>query len=99
MTELNVVATIPVKPEAVDQVRAALQTLVAETRAEEGCISYDLYESVAAPGTFVTLERWPDGAALDAHMGTPHVAAAFAAASEALSGEVQIHSLTPVDVA
>ena len=99
MTELNVVATIPVKPEAVDQVRAALQTLVAETRAEEGCISYDLYESAAAPGTFVTLERWADGAALDAHMGTPHVATAFAAASEALSGEVQIHSLTPVDVA
>ena len=99
MSELNVVAMIPVKPEAVDQVRAALQTLVAATRDEEGCVSYDLYESAAAPGTFVTLERWTDAASLEAHMGTPHVAAAFGAAGEALSGEVQIHSLTPVDVA
>ena len=99
MTELNVVATIPVKPEAVEQVRAALQTLVAATRDEEGCIAYDLYESVAAPGTFVTLERWTDQAALDAHMGTPHVAAAFAAAGEALSGEVAINPLQPIDVA
>ncbi len=99
MTDVNVVATIPVKPEAVDQVRAALVTLAAATRDEEGCVSYDLYESAAAPGTFVTIERWTDAAALDAHMGTPHVATAFAAAGEALSGEVQIHSLTPVDVA
>lgn len=99
MTELNVVAMIPAKPEAVDQVREALQTLAAATRAEDGCLSYDLYESAAAPGTFVTLERWTDSAALDAHMGTDHVAAAFAAAGEALSGEVAVHSLTPVDVA
>jgi len=99
VTELNVVATIPVKPEAVEQVREALQTLVAATRDEEGCVSYDLYESAAAPGTFVTLERWTDQTALDAHMGMPHVAAAFAAAGEALSGEVAINPLTPIDVA
>ncbi len=98
MTLLNVVASIPVKPEAADEVRAALQTLVAATRQEEGCVSYDLYESAGAPGTFVTLERWTDAAALDAHMGMPHVADAFAAAGDALSGEVLIHSLHPVDV-
>ncbi len=76
MSELHVVATIPVKPEAVDQVRPALTELVAATRGEEGCLAYDLFESAAAPGTFVTVERWTDQAALDAHMATPHVAAA-----------------------
>ncbi len=97
MSELHVVATIPAKPEAVDAIRAALQTLVAATRAEEGCLAYDLYESGAAPGTFVTIERWTDQGALDAHLQMPHVADAFAAADGALAGEVAIHPLIPVD--
>ena len=71
-------------------------TLAEATRAEEGCLAYDLFESGSAPGTFVTVERWTDTAALDAHMATPHVAAAFAAAAGALSGEVAIHPLQPV---
>lgn len=96
MSDLQVVATIPAKPEAADQVRAALQELVEATRAEDGCISYDLYESGSAPGTFVTVERWRDAASLEAHMTTPHVAAAFAAAEGGLSGEVAVHPLTPV---
>jgi len=98
MSELNVVATIPAKPEAVDAIREALQTLVTATRAEEGCLAYDLFESGAAPGTFVTVERWTDQAALDAHLQMPHVAEAFAAADGALAGEVAIHPLVPVAV-
>ena len=86
MSDLQVVATIPAKPEAADQVRAALQELVDATRAEDGCMSYDLFESGSAPETFVTVERWRDAASLEAHMTTPHVAAAFAAAEGGLSG-------------
>ena len=56
MSELHVVATIPAKPGSEDTVRALLTTLVAETRQEEGCLSYDLFESAAVPGTFVTVE-------------------------------------------
>jgi len=67
------------------------------TRAEEGCLSYDLYESGAAPGVFVTMERWVDQAAMDAHLQMPHLAEAFAAADGALAGEVAIHPLIPVD--
>ena len=96
MSDLQVVATIPAKPEAADAVREALTTLAEATRAEEGCLAYDLFESGSTPGTFVTVERWTDSAALDAHMATPHVAEAFAAAAGALSGEVAIHPLVPV---
>ena len=99
MSELHVVATIPAAPEAVDAIRGALRELAAATRAEEGCLAYDLFESGGAPGTFVTVERWVDAAALDAHLASPHVAAAFAAAEGALAGEVAIHPLQPVDVA
>ena len=96
MSELHVVATIPAKLEAVDQIRTALNTLAEATRQEEGCLAYDLYESAAFPGTFVTVERWRGQADLDAHLTSPHIAEAFAAADGNLSGEVAIHPLTPV---
>jgi quinol monooxygenase YgiN len=96
VSDLRVVAVIPVSAEAVDQVRPALHTLVEATRKEDGCVSYDLFESGSAPGTFVTVECWRDAASLDAHMSMPHVAAAFAAAEGALSGAVAIHPLHPV---
>lgn len=95
MPELNVVATIPVLPEAVEELRPALLELVTATRGEEGCLSYELYESAAAPGTFVTLERWTGQDALDQHMRTPHIAAALAAADGKLAGEIAIHPLLP----
>lgn len=96
MNELHAVAVIPAKPEAAEAIGAALQQLAAATRDEEGCVAYDVFESAAAPGTFVTVERWVDQAAMDAHMQTPHVAAAFAAADGSLAGEVAIHPLRPL---
>ncbi len=96
MSELHAVATIPAKAGSEEGIRAALTTLAEATRQEEGCLSYDLYESASAPGTFITLERWSDQGALEAHLTTPHVAAAFAAADGHLAGEVGVHPLTPV---
>lgn len=99
MNELHVVATIPVKPEDADSVRRTLADLVTATREEEGCLSYDLYESTATPGVFVTVERWKDQTALDAHMGAPHVAAALGEAAGSLVGDLVIHPLDVVEIA
>ncbi|QYJ03714.1 antibiotic biosynthesis monooxygenase [Nocardioides panacisoli] len=98
MSEIHVVATIPIKPEAVEEARSALESLIVATRQEPGVVSYDLYESASAPSTFVMVERYRDQAALDEHMASPHLAAAFAAAEPLLAGEVAIHPLQPVDV-
>jgi quinol monooxygenase YgiN len=96
MSELHVVATIPVTPEAAAEVKVALRALVEATRQEEGCISYDAYESDAAPGTFVTVEVWRGQADLDAHMKTDHISAAFGALDGKTAGEVAIHPLSPI---
>ena len=95
MPDLHVVAVLPAKPGQEETVRAALTALVEPTRAEEGCLSYDLYESAAAPGTFVTVELWRGQADLDAHLKTPHVQQALGAAGDALDGPPAIHPLTP----
>lgn len=96
MSELNVVATIPAKSGSEDVVRGLLVTLAEATRAEDGCLSYELFESAAAPGTFVTVERWRNQEDLDAHMRTEHVGAAVAGAGDHLAGDIAIHPLVPV---
>ena len=96
MSDLSVVAVLTAKDGQEDVVRQALRALVAPTREESGCLAYDLFESAAAPGTFVTQERWRGQADLDAHLQTPHVQAALAAAGDALAVPPGIHPLVPV---
>ena len=99
MSDLQVVAVLVARPGQEDVVRDALRALVPPTRQEPGCLSYELSESGAAPGTFVTVERWREQADLDAHLQTPHVQQAFAAAGDALAGAPGIHPLVPVETA
>lgn len=98
MSELHVVATVPIKPEAVEEARPVFDTLIAASRQEAGVVSYDLYESASVPNTYVMVERYRDQAALEEHMASPHLADAFAAVGPLLAGEVVIHPLQPVVV-
>lgn len=93
MSTLQVVATVPVRPESAATAATGLATLAQKTRDEEGCISYVLYESLATPGTFVTVEQWRSQDDLDAHLASDHVAQAFAEFGEHLAGEVAVHPL------
>jgi quinol monooxygenase YgiN len=96
MSDLNVVAVITAKPGEEDTVRQALQALVEPTRAEDGCVSYELFDSLADSSAFVTIEKWRSQDALDAHMKSPHLAATLAAAGGALAVAPAIHPLSPV---
>ena len=58
--------------------KAHLLSLSAPTRAEAGCLQYDLYQSSANPHEFMRLEVWESPAHLEAHKATPHLAASFA---------------------
>jgi quinol monooxygenase YgiN len=96
MSDLNVVAVLKAKPGFEDALESALNELVTPTRAEAGCVTYELFRSAADTTTFITVERWLSQADLDAHMETPHVARALQAAGDALDGAPGIHPLTPV---
>ena len=60
-----------------DDLHAHLLSLAAPTRAEAGCLQYDLYQSPEQPAEFLRLERWQSLAALEAHKATPHLRASF----------------------
>ena len=93
---LRVIATIPIDPERAAEAAPALAELAAASRGDEGCLAYEVYESAATPGVFVTVEEWAGQSDLDAHMTQPHVAKAFEVAGPLLVGEVAIHPLKPV---
>jgi quinol monooxygenase YgiN len=93
---LHVVATLPLDSSRSVEVAAALSTLAAASREEEGCYAYDVFESATAPGTFVTVEAWRSQEDLDAHMSTPHIGAAFEVLGSALVGDIAVHPLKPV---
>jgi quinol monooxygenase YgiN len=97
MSDLNVVAVLKAKPGSEGAIRDALASLVEPTRAEPGNVSYDLHESAAEPGTFITIEKWRSQEDLDAHMQTPHIAAALGAAGDHLAEAPAIHPLVPVE--
>jgi quinol monooxygenase YgiN len=57
--------TMTCPPEAAAPIRAALAEHIRLSRAEPGCLSFDLAET--APGQFTVSERFADRAAFDAH--------------------------------
>src|SRR4051794_22200449 len=93
---LRVVATLPIDPAHTQAAAGALSTLAAASREEEGCYAYDVFESATAPGTFVTVEAWRSQADLDAHFGTPHIAAAFEMLGPVIAGDIGLHPLKAI---
>jgi quinol monooxygenase YgiN len=72
MKDLIIVATITAKEGNEVLVREALERIVPPSRAEAGCIRYDLHIDLGNHASFVMLEAWRDEAALAEHEATPH---------------------------
>ena len=62
-----------VDPARRDEANAAMETMIAETRAEPGCIEYVYAEDVREPGLIHVIERWRDREALAGHFTSPHL--------------------------
>ena len=69
---IKVIAQFRFNPDDLPQVRTLCETLVAATRAEEGCIQYDLLENAQDPAQLTILETWASQQALDVHSATKH---------------------------
>lgn len=70
----------------------ALKGLIEPTRAEPGNISYELLASLDDDRDYTFVEEYQDGAALDAHMNTPHVQAAIAAMPDLVDGGLDLRT-------
>jgi quinol monooxygenase YgiN len=71
MDEIRVIARALARVGKKDQLRATLVGMLRPTRAEHGCILYELYES-DDKGMFYFYEEWESQDALDRHTTTSH---------------------------
>lgn len=69
---IRVVARNFVRADQIDAFVALAKQLVVATNEEEGCIYYQLHQSLSDPTELTFMEEWVDQAALDLHMATPH---------------------------
>jgi quinol monooxygenase YgiN len=75
MSEIAVVAISVAKPGYEEPLHAALEGIVAPSRAEQGALQYDLHRDLREPRRFVFYERWESEEALAAHAQSAHIAA------------------------
>ena len=62
--------TIANNPETVE----AIKSMVAASRAEDGCLDYTFAQDLSDPDTLIIYERWRDQEAVAAHGKSAHMA-------------------------
>jgi quinol monooxygenase YgiN len=80
--KIVLVARLKVKVEMVETAKQAALDLVSPSRAEAGCINYDVHQAIDDETVFVWHETWKNKAALDEHFDTPEFKAFFKVAGE-----------------
>jgi quinol monooxygenase YgiN len=85
MPNLTIVAHIHAEPGREDLVRAELERLIPITRAERGCLLYDLHLDREDPRHFMFYETWESRELWQDHMNAPHLAAYLEATEGAVT--------------
>jgi quinol monooxygenase YgiN len=93
--QVTIVAKILAKEKKRDFIKSELLKLIAPTRAEEGCINYDLHQDEKNPNLFWFHENWTSRALLEKHLGSAHLAA-YVKASEGAMEEFSVHEMTVI---
>ena len=88
--KVTVVATCKAKAGMEETVREAILALVGPTRAEPGCINYDLHQSGDDPSLFMLYENWISKKDLDEHLAMPYLKDFLGKADDILAKPVDI---------
>ncbi len=72
-------AIIETDAATIEAMQQAIADMEAASRAEVGCYDYTFSVELNNPDVLRITEKWEDMAALEAHFGTPHMAAFQAA--------------------
>lgn len=95
MQQLTIVARILAKAEKRELVQTELLKLIDMTRAEEGCINYDLHQDNEDPNLFLFYENWASRDLWQKHMETAHLAA-FKVATDGAVEELILNEMTNI---
>jgi len=88
--QVTVIARIKAKPGMAETVKNEVLALVAPTRAEAGCINYDLHQAADDKSVLMLYENWVSKEDLDKHLAMPYLEAFKAKAAELLAEPLDI---------
>lgn len=95
MTKLTIIANIVANEDKIELVRTELLKLIELTRAEEGCINYDLHQDNDNPAHFVFYENWTSRELLQTHLASQHIAD-YVAATEGSVAQFTLNEMTHI---
>ncbi len=85
MAKLTIVANIIANDDQIDLVKSELLKLIPITRAEAGCINYDLHQNHDNPAHFFFFENWESREQWQDHMNNQHLKDYLAATEGAVA--------------
>jgi quinol monooxygenase YgiN len=85
-----VTANMTVIAQKRDEFLAIVRDLIKSSQAENGCISYRIYEDPDMPSSFVFIEEWDSQQILDQHFQEPHFKAFSQQLDNFVAGEPQV---------
>jgi quinol monooxygenase YgiN len=92
---VTVICLMAPKPEEAPKLRTSLTALVQPTRAEPGCLAYDIYQE--PNGSLVLVETWNSQPDLTAHQQQPAVRVLFGdQLGDLLAQEMTVHYGRPL---
>ncbi|ADN77769.1 Antibiotic biosynthesis monooxygenase [Ferrimonas balearica DSM 9799] len=92
---LTIVANIVAFPDKAELVKTELLKLIDTTRAEAGCVQYDLHQDNDNPAHFLFFENWESRALWQDHMGNQHLKD-YLAATEGAVAEFTVNEMTRI---
>ena len=87
---VTVIARIKAKEGMEEHVRRELLALIAPSRSEEACLTYDLHQSADDKSLFMFYENWTSQEALDKHLSMPYLDAFDEKTEEMLAEAVEV---------
>jgi len=96
MSKISLIAKLTAAEGKIDEMRAALDTLIVEAEEEEGLEIYSAHADTANEGVFYFFEVYRDQAALDVHGKGDRMRAAMKAMGGLLGGRPEVTMLSPV---
>lgn len=69
---IQLIARIEAHPNQGEQVASIIEGVIAPSRAEAGCLTYQTHRAIDDPNVFYFYEQWRDQDAFDQHVASPH---------------------------
>jgi quinol monooxygenase YgiN len=94
---MTLFAKIEVLPAKIVEAKIDLNNLVHNTKKEDGCLGYDLYQSNENKAVFFIFEEWQDELSLKKHFDSQHIKDFGLAKKNWILGKIELNYVNKVE--